>query len=180
MVSIRQVWSWWRHQLEIFSAWLALCAGNSPVTGEFHAQRPVTRSIDVFLDPRLYKRLSSQSWGSWFETPSRSLWSHLSYEAYITGIYLLFHKWVKYMCTVISRLAVIVANYHWRKNFISFINNSGMDVVLLWFEHENGKRVLLKYPKRRFRKARAAVDFKGMITYDFDSRWMQLWYWYFK
>ena len=25
--------SWWRHQMEIFSALLALCAGNSPVTG---------------------------------------------------------------------------------------------------------------------------------------------------
>ena len=30
-----------------------LCAGNSPVTGEFPAQRPVTRSFDVFFDLRL-------------------------------------------------------------------------------------------------------------------------------
>ena len=27
--------SWWRHQIETFSALLAFCAGNSPVTGEF-------------------------------------------------------------------------------------------------------------------------------------------------
>ena len=27
--------SWWRHKMETFSALLALCAGNSPVTGEF-------------------------------------------------------------------------------------------------------------------------------------------------
>ena len=27
--------SWWRHEMETFSALLALCAGNSPVTGEF-------------------------------------------------------------------------------------------------------------------------------------------------
>ena len=27
--------TWWRHQMEIFSALLAFCAGNSPVTGEF-------------------------------------------------------------------------------------------------------------------------------------------------
>ena len=46
-------WSWWRHQMETFSALLALCAGNSPVTGEFPAQRPVTRSFDVFFDLRL-------------------------------------------------------------------------------------------------------------------------------
>ena len=53
-----------------------LCAGNSPVTGEFPSQRPVTRSFDVFFDLRLNKRLSKQSWGWWFETPSRSLWRH--------------------------------------------------------------------------------------------------------
>ena len=40
--------AWWRHQMETFSASLALCAGNSPVTSEFPAQRPVTRSFDVF------------------------------------------------------------------------------------------------------------------------------------
>ena len=28
-------WSWWRHQMETFSALLAICAGNSPVPGEF-------------------------------------------------------------------------------------------------------------------------------------------------
>ena len=60
--------------MEMFSALLALCAGNSPVTGEFPAQRPVTRSFDVFFDLRLNKRFSKQSRGRWFETPSRSLW----------------------------------------------------------------------------------------------------------
>ena len=37
--------SWWRHQMETFSALLAICARNSPVLGEFPAQRPVTRSL---------------------------------------------------------------------------------------------------------------------------------------
>ena len=31
-----------RHQMETFSALLAICAGNSPGTGEFPTQRPVT------------------------------------------------------------------------------------------------------------------------------------------
>ena len=35
--------------METFSALLALCAGNPPVTGEFPEQRPVTRSFDVSL-----------------------------------------------------------------------------------------------------------------------------------
>ena len=38
-------------------------AGNSPVTEEFPAQRPVTQSFDVFFDLRLNERLSKQSWG---------------------------------------------------------------------------------------------------------------------
>ena len=38
---------------EIFSALLAICAGISPVTDEFPAQKPVTRSFDVFFDVRL-------------------------------------------------------------------------------------------------------------------------------
>ena len=33
--------------MEKFSALLALCAGNSLVTGYFPTQRPVTRSFDV-------------------------------------------------------------------------------------------------------------------------------------
>ena len=37
--------TWWRHQMETFSALLALCVGNSPLPGEFPAQRPVTRSM---------------------------------------------------------------------------------------------------------------------------------------
>ena len=53
---------WWRHRMETFSALLAICAGNSPVPGEFSAQRPVTRNIDVFFDLRLNKPLSKQWW----------------------------------------------------------------------------------------------------------------------
>ena len=47
--------------METVSALLAIGAGNSPVNGEFPAQRPVTRSFDVFFDLRLNKRLSKQS-----------------------------------------------------------------------------------------------------------------------
>ena len=45
--------------METFSALLALCVRNSPVTGEFPAQMPVTPSFDVFLD----MHPSKQSWG---------------------------------------------------------------------------------------------------------------------
>ena len=36
--------------METFSALLAICAGNSPASGEFLAQRTVMRSFDVFFD----------------------------------------------------------------------------------------------------------------------------------
>ena len=82
--------SWWRNQMGPFYALLALCVGNSPYTGEIAAQRPVTRSFDVLFDLR-NKRLSKQSWGWGFQTPSRPLWRHCnvlviqddSYSAYM-------------------------------------------------------------------------------------------------
>ena len=78
--------AWWRHQKEIFPVLLGLCVGISPITGEFSAQRPVTRGFDVFLDLLLNKQLSKQSWGWWFETQSRSLWCHYN------GVSLSWHR----------------------------------------------------------------------------------------
>ena len=60
--------TWWRHQMETFSALLVICAGNAPVPGEFPAQRPVTRSFGVFFYLHQNKRLRKQSWSWWFET----------------------------------------------------------------------------------------------------------------
>ena len=107
IISVVQYWynylTWWRHQMEAFSALLALCAGNSPITGEFPAQRPVTRSFDVFFDLRLNKPLCKQSWGWWFETPSRSLWRHCNvwirlyiilHRTHGTGVFHCIHGYV--------------------------------------------------------------------------------------
>ena len=69
-------WSWRRPEMGTFSALLALCAGNSEVTGELPSQMPVTQSFDVFFGLRLNKLLSKSSRRRWFETPSRSLWRH--------------------------------------------------------------------------------------------------------
>ena len=95
----------------ILSALLHVCAGISPVTDEFPSQRPVTRSLDVFFDLRLHKRLNKQ-WYDWgFETPSRSLWRHCNYHIktqvmgmtyknvkfslFSIGIHIEYHKWQK-------------------------------------------------------------------------------------
>ena len=66
---------WWCHPMETFSALLAICAGNSPVTGEFPTQKPV-------FEMRLNKQLSKQSWGWWYGTPSCPLWRHCDVFGY--------------------------------------------------------------------------------------------------
>ena len=74
--------SWWRHQMETFSALLALCEGNSPVTGGFPSQRPVTRSSDVLWSA------PEQTVEQTVETPmilypSRSLWRHCIVKCFV-------------------------------------------------------------------------------------------------
>ena len=68
--------------METFSTILAICAGNSPVPGEFPAQRSVARRFDVFFDLRLNTRFSKQPWGWWFETSSWSLLPHCNVYLY--------------------------------------------------------------------------------------------------
>ena len=90
-----QLWPWWRHQIETFSALLVICA-NSSVTGEFPTQRPMTRSIEVFFDLRPNKLLSKQSWGWWFDTPSRPLWHQCDVSSFVENVLhsalIIFHK----------------------------------------------------------------------------------------
>ena len=76
--------------METFSALLAICAGNSPVPDEFPAQRPVTRSFDVFFDLRVNKGLSKQSWCWWFVTLMHPLWRHRNVYEYRWHINLLY------------------------------------------------------------------------------------------
>ena len=91
---------WWRHQMETFPALLAICAGNSPVTGEFPAQRPVTRSFDVFFDPCL-----NNSWVNNCEAGDlRRRRTH-----YNVIVMLLTH-WGRVMQICVSKPAIIVSD----------------------------------------------------------------------
>ena len=65
--------AWWRHQMETFSALLALCAVNSPHKDQWHVE------LWCFFYLHLNKRLSKQSRRWWFETPSRPLWCHCNW-----------------------------------------------------------------------------------------------------
>ena len=111
-----RVVTWWRYQMETFSALLAIYAGNSPTTGEFPAQRPMTRSFDIFFDLRLIKRLSKQSRRVWFETPSRSLWRHRNEKRsyWLSGIKSQFSTSMdlKYLCHP-KQCSEIVEHANW-------------------------------------------------------------------
>ena len=71
-----QIYSWWRHEMEIFSALLALCTGNSPVTVNSPHKGQWRGALMFSLICVLNTQLSKQSWGWWFETQSRLLWRH--------------------------------------------------------------------------------------------------------
>ena len=86
-----RVSSWWYHQMETFSVLLAFCAGNSLVPSEFPAQGPVMQSFDAFFDLHLNKQLNKQSWGSWSETPSCSLWCHCNVTSTYHMPYIICH-----------------------------------------------------------------------------------------
>ena len=117
---------WWRHQMEIFSASLALCVGNSPVIGEFPAHRPVTRSFDVFFDLRLNKRLNKQSWGWWSETSSCPLWRHCNVLVKTTTqLYDLPHAMAKVKSCLLKQK---------KKDFI-FIHNNYKWAHKLWLDN---------------------------------------------
>ena len=96
--------------MEAFSTLLALCAGDSPVTGESPSQRPVTWSFDVFFTLPLNKRLSKQSWGWWFEMPSCSSWSHCN------GVFP-FNQYDSINSTWLSKIKVTVPS----KKLLSFL-----------------------------------------------------------
>ena len=125
-VNIAMAWTWWRRQMETFSALLAICTGNSPVTGEFHAQRPVTRSFDVFSDLRLNKRLSEQWRAWWFETPSRPLWRYCNE----TLSWLLALCEGKYFKTTGDRWILLTKGSYW--NFVAVLVVSLNELPAIW------------------------------------------------
>ena len=84
--------------METFSAFLALCEGNTSVAGEFSSQRPVAPSFDTFFDLRLNTRLSKQSWRRLLNRVIISRWyvgddDDLGWEsAWVSGI-----VWILYI-----------------------------------------------------------------------------------
>ena len=108
--------------METFSALLAICAGNSPVPGEFPSQRPVTRIFDVFFDVHLNKQLSKQSWGWWFETLSRPWWRHRNVNASVSW-FILYLAQIMACCLLDTELLPEPILVHHRLKFKSKYKN---------------------------------------------------------
>ena len=87
-----------------------LLCGDPPVTGEFLAQRAVTRSFGVFFDLFLHK----QSRGWWFETPTHSLWRHCNDTH---SRYPIARLWGQIMVPQVTKLLRDVCDIH-RYNFV--------------------------------------------------------------
>ena len=90
---------------------------TGPLCGEFTGHRwilrprPVTRMFFFYL--RLNKRLSKQSWGWWFETPSCPLWRHSDEGwCFMAGQNMFDNsiKSVKYLCDPPATLVVKVTS----------------------------------------------------------------------
>ena len=99
------------------------------------AQRPVTRSFDVFFDRRLNERLSKQPWGWWFETLSRPLWRHRNGTRYCLvlphfGLWLLLWTWFNFnpsMDILKCEMKLLIHSQvsEWISNFIVHLTGHG-------------------------------------------------------
>ena len=79
------------------------------------AQRPVTRSFEVFFYLCLIKRLSKQWWGWWFETLSHPLWRHSN------GFCTFITNWSR------NRMSLVLQ--------IAFLHSmSCMEILVSWFK----------------------------------------------
>ena len=98
--------------MESFSALLALCAENSPLTGEFPAQRPVTRIFAVFFDLRLNKR--------WSKT--REAGDLRQHCAHYDVIVMCFHIFKIFI--VIKRVKIVPRRYREYKALINVLSHN--------------------------------------------------------
>ena len=153
---LRHIWtlSWWRHQMETFSALLTICAGNSLVT-----QSPVTRSFNV-CDLHPIKGLSKHLWGWWFVTPWRSLWRHcnaiLSSNLHANFCFIDEHNINGSALTSYSK------SFKPRE-----INHKCFSMILTFYKiYRQAHVMLLEF---------SLCQWHGMVHYHFDIRHRRLW-----
>ena len=104
--------------METFSALLAICAGNSPVPGEFPTQRPVTRSFDVFFDLRLKNR--------WLN--NREVGDYRRYRAHygVTVMTILNTD----VLTVLRKIVPVFSSFGWQVRYTTHLQKICFDTLV--------------------------------------------------
>ena len=163
--------------METFFALQALCAGNSPVTGECPSQRPEMRNVDVFLDLCLNKRLSKQSWGWRFEKPSRWLWRHRN------DLYSAAH-WCWIITILVSRLITIMGKAltkgqqyvkrfhvavltHWGRDKMAAVSQTTLSNAFSWMKMSEFR---LRFHWSFFLRVQLTI-FAGKATSHYLKQW---------
>ena len=126
--------SWWRHQMETFSALLAI------LCGEFTGARwiPHTKASDAelwcYFDLRPNKRLGKQSRGWWFETLSPPLWRHRNVSSKVSIQQFMHHR-IDQIHNSHNALVFISRNTQlWIWNICSDVMYFGIwDACIAWF-----------------------------------------------
>ena len=158
--------SWWRHQMGTFSALLTICAGNSPVNGEFPAQRPVARSFDIFFDLRLNKQLSKQSWGWWSETPMSSFWRQCNatiMNSVITALDCIWHNLrIVFVFALVNYAIIGSANWCWSYDNDEKLSTAFLGTVAVKFKPKYSICLTMKSIWNSHLHNRASSRFQGV------------------
>ena len=106
---------------------------RSPVNSPHEGQWRGALMFVCFFYLRLNKRLSKQSWGWWFETPSRPLWRHRN-ETYrvISSSHL--HRGLSKIVALLEKFRL------WMQSQTGIFSNASMDrisVNIFWYRPEN-------------------------------------------
>ena len=116
--------SWWRHQMETFSALLALCEGKPPVIGGFPHKCQWRGAMMFSL---INKRLNKHSRRRWLGTSSPSLWSHCNVHAEAFSSPPHSKKWLEQLSIVYHSTMGTLIWIHWiqilqMRDYIRFVH----------------------------------------------------------
>ena len=138
--------------METFSALLALCEGNSPVTGEFISQRTVTWSLLRPQCTHIVRNKYPSHWLQFWMSPSWTRcvqnisWNILTVFAFLLLYFVIFIRWFSILRTLfwVTELShgQIVGLFHGRaaylKNMDKSISNESPITVYVFPPGRNG------------------------------------------
>ena len=130
--AVDRLTAWWRHQMEIFSALLAIYAGNSPVTGEFPVQR-ASNAENISIWWRHHDNLEAWDGLTLVFTLVIYLSSILDHDQAVYGIINLFQKQILHWSRILNQFVML------RKKIISHRSRGIFNPCIIWWFHIHGQ-----------------------------------------